>query len=185
MATNTGEREGAREEPWRGEPVVFAPTRAEADDLAGRLQAWRRVTEASALLHHHAEAAMRRAADLHRYEFHILLTIFEAEGARMRLSALADAVVASPSRLSYQVARLCERGLIERLPDRTDRRSTFVRLTPAGLAVLARARAAERAAVETTFVAHLRPGDADVLNRVFGAVTHALRTRPNTPTEER
>jgi DNA-binding MarR family transcriptional regulator len=52
------------------------------------------------------------------------------------MSQLADASTSSKSRLSHAVARLEERGWVERLDCPTDRRGQVARLTDAGFAAL-------------------------------------------------
>ncbi|MBD3689444.1 MarR family transcriptional regulator [Nanchangia anserum] len=162
----------------RIEPVIFARTRAQAEESAKRLRAWRTYVEASALLERSCEHIMHEAAGIHRADFQILLTLSEAPAGQMRLCDLASATVVSRPRLTYRLQHLSKRGLLERIPDGNDRRGALARLTPTGYRVLATARAAERESVESLFVAHMAPGDADVLMRVFGDVSAALRERP-------
>ncbi|MCB8837290.1 MarR family winged helix-turn-helix transcriptional regulator [Aurantimonas sp. VKM B-3413] len=49
------------------------------------------------------------------------------------VSGLADALGVRPSTVSKMLDRLVERGLVERVPSRSDARQTMVRLLPEGL----------------------------------------------------
>ncbi|MFD7863440.1 MarR family winged helix-turn-helix transcriptional regulator [Streptomyces sp. NPDC057682] len=55
----------------------------------------------------------------------------------MRISRLAELLDVDMSVTSRHVAHVAERGWIERSPDPADKRSRILRLTPAGLGVLA------------------------------------------------
>ncbi len=75
--------------------------------------------------------------DLRRYgtqlsEYEIISMLSEQPGASMRMSALADLVVQSRSRLTHTAARLEERGWVTRSPADEDRRGVNLALTETG-----------------------------------------------------
>ncbi len=110
-----------------GELIVRA-----ARQLRGR---WREVLEPWGLSPHQSRA---------------LGVVGRADG--LRLSALAEGLRIAPRSATEVVDGLAERGLVERVPDPTDRRAVLVRLTAEGGRVLdevATARAADsRAALD-------------------------------------
>ena len=79
---------------------------------------------------------LQRTADMPHAYYEILVRLSEVEGRAMRMSELADLTLSSRSRLSHAVARLEERGWIERENVESDRRGQLAKLTDTGFAVL-------------------------------------------------
>lgn len=69
-------------------------------------------------------------------EYEILSMLSEAPGGRLRMSALAQLVVQSRSRLTHTATRLERLGWVQRHAVREDRRGVELSLTPAGRAKL-------------------------------------------------
>ncbi len=94
--------------------------------------AWRAYLRAGRLLDDALERDLQRyGASLSEYEIISLLS--EVPGHRMRMSALADVVVQSRSRLTHTAARLETRGWVQRQPVAHDRRGVELCLTERGL----------------------------------------------------
>src|SRR5690625_7014133 len=72
-------------------------------------------------------------------EYNMLLLLSEAPEGRMRMGQLADAIVFSPSRLTYQVKVLSERGLVKRVKCPEDGRAWEAELTTEGRTMFRRA----------------------------------------------
>ena len=72
-------------------------------------------------------------------DYTVLSNLAEAEGRRRRLTALADHMEWSQSRLSHQIARMESRGLVERRHVEADGRGTMVVLARRGLKTIAAA----------------------------------------------
>jgi DNA-binding MarR family transcriptional regulator len=70
------------------------------------------------------------------------LLLLEAQ-PQMRQAALADALRVKPSNLAVMLDGLEAQGLIRRVEDTQNRRANLLRLTPAGRALLRRAKAQE------------------------------------------
>ena len=108
-----------------------------------------------------------------------------ADGPR-RVTDLAELEGLAQPSMTMLVARLEERGWVERRQDRSDRRVVHVALTPAGRAALERQRAAVRAVLaerlarlsEGQIVALLRASDA------LGALTEVLQQGTRDKNEE-
>lgn len=102
-------------------------------------RAWRSFLDATQLLFSSIEGQLQRESGIPHGYYEILVRLSEAPDRALRMSQLAEASVSSKSRLSHAVARLEERGWVERLDCPTDRRGQVARLTEAGFAALASA----------------------------------------------
>ncbi len=98
--------------------------------------AWRTFLAATATLFSAVEGQLHRESGIPHGYYEILVNLSEAPGRALRMSQLAEASTSSKSRLSHAVARLEERGWVERLDCPTDRRGQVARLTEAGFAAL-------------------------------------------------
>jgi DNA-binding MarR family transcriptional regulator len=99
-------------------------------------RAWRSFLDATQLLFSAVEGQLQRESGIPHGYYEILVRLSEAPDWALRMSQLAEASVSSKSRLSHAVARLEERGWVERLDCPTDRRGQVARLTEAGFAEL-------------------------------------------------
>lgn len=97
-----------------------------------------------------AVALQLREHDLTEVQFTILAQL--RDGGEMRMSDLANLLVASKNGLTYQVTQLEQRGLISRRPGDEDARSVLVRLEPPGEALLAEAFPGHIALVRDLFL---------------------------------
>jgi len=95
-------------------------------------RSWRAWIEASNMLNHRLSADLQRQHNLTLADYEILVQLSEHPERRMRMSELADATLASRSRLSHQVDRLVKRGLVERQECELDKRGPFAALTDQG-----------------------------------------------------
>jgi DNA-binding MarR family transcriptional regulator len=103
---------------------------------AAEQQTWRTLLSASRRLFAEMDAHLQHVAGIPHAYYEILVRLSEAPGRELRMTQLADASISSKSRLSHAVARLEERGWIERAACPTDRRGQLARLTDAGFAAL-------------------------------------------------
>lgn len=93
--------------------------------------AWRAILRGSHLL----RVAMEEALDAHSVsmgEYELLSMVSEAPGGRMRMSALAELVVQSRSRVSHTATRLEQRGWVRRDRSADDGRGVVLVLTDEG-----------------------------------------------------
>lgn len=79
---------------------------------------------------------MRDEAGMSHDDYILLTRLYRAEGQVMRMSDLAAELSSSPSRMSHTIARLEERGWVERARADSDRRVVLARLTETGTARL-------------------------------------------------
>lgn len=99
-------------------------------------RAWRGFLQMHQILRARLERELSRETGLSLADYEVLVNLSEADGRSLRMWALADALQWSRSRLSHQVARMQDRGLLSREDCPTDARGAFATLTPAGLAAI-------------------------------------------------
>ncbi len=105
--------------------------------------------------------------------YEILVRLSEAPDRSMRMSQLAEASTSSKSRLSHAVARLEERGWVERLDCEADRRGQIARLTDTGFAALAAAAPSHVEQVRRSLFDRITPEQASQLHAIMTAVAAA------------
>src|ERR1700687_2886498 len=86
----------------------------------------------SELLRAQLERELQSDSGLSDADYVILVMLSESENRAMRMTDLAAELLWSKSRLSHQVSRMEERGLVERTNCPSDARGAFATLTDAG-----------------------------------------------------
>lgn len=97
---------------------------------------WRALQRGMLMLNRSLDRDLAASTGLSLNEYEVLVRLSEAPERRIRMSALADDVVHSRSRLTHTVTRMEKRGLVNRCPDDGDRRGVQCRLTDEGYEVL-------------------------------------------------
>ncbi|NLW98277.1 MAG: MarR family transcriptional regulator [Actinomycetales bacterium] len=110
-------------------------------------------------------------------EYEILSMLSEAPGRRMRMSALADLVVQSRSRMTHTAGRLEGRGLVRREPSPHDGRGVELTLTDKGLETLERLSKVHVESVRRHFVDLLTPTQFRKLGEAMAIVQESGRAR--------
>lgn len=110
-------------------------------------------------------------------EYEILSMLSEAPGRRMRMSALADLVVQSRSRMTHTAARLEGRGLVRREPSPHDGRGVELTLTEKGLEALERLSKVHVESVRRHFVDLLTPTQFRNLGEAMAIIQESGRAR--------
>lgn len=128
-------------------------------------RSWRAWIAASNTLNHRLSADLQREHDLTLADYEILVQLSEHPERRMRMSELADATLASRSRLTHQVDRLVKRGYIERQECELDRRGSFAVLTDAGWQAIVAAAPDHVESVRVHLVDVLSPDEFAALGR--------------------
>jgi DNA-binding MarR family transcriptional regulator len=109
------------------------------------------------------------------YADYVVLVVLSAETSGMvRLFELAHRLGWEKSRASHQVARMVERGLVEKHRCASDRRGAFVALTRAGRDQLVAAAPSHVAAVRRVFVDRLLPEQLEQLSVLSALVLEAI-----------
>lgn len=129
-------------------------------------RAWRAFLEATNLLGDALDRQLQQCAGMPHGYYEILVRLSEAEGRALRMSELAQSTRSSRSRLSHAVARLEERGWVERVDCPTDRRGQVAQLTASGFAALAAAAPGHVAAVREHVIDRLSPSQLRALEQI-------------------
>ena len=138
-------------------------------------QAWRAWIAASLLLPDRLSRELQERADISLPDYEILVYLSEAPDRRLRMSELADRTLSSRSRLSHQVDRLSDAGLVDRQPCSDDRRGYFAVLTPQGWDFLVASAPTHVASVREHLVDALTPDEFAEFGRLCAKVAERLR----------
>lgn len=94
--------------------------------------AWRAYLRATAIISENLNRDLVRTHAISHNEYDILARLSEAPDRTLRMSALADVMVHSRSRLTHTVRRLEDKGLVVRTANEEDWRGVDCTLTKAG-----------------------------------------------------
>lgn len=145
--------------------------------------AWRSWVAVSLLLPDRLGRDLHAQANISLADYEILVNLSEAPEHRLRMSDLASATLSSRSRLSHQIDRLTEAGLVDRQPCSGDRRGFFAVLTPAGRDFLVRVAPLHVESVREHLVDVLTPAEFAEFGRLCSLVTdHLLRPEASSTT---
>lgn len=114
------------------------------------------------------ELARRLSAEssLSYPEYEVLVYLTDHGGGRLRVYELAELLGWEKSRVSHQVTRMAERGLVTKIPCVDDRRGSFVEVTREGRAEIEAAAPGHVEAVRDLFVNRLTDQQMDQLIQV-------------------
>ena len=143
---------------------------------ASEQKAWRAYLEATRLLFDALDRQLQRDAGIPHAYYEILVRLSEAECRSMRMSELADATRSSRSRLSHAVARLEERGWLERVDCATDKRGQVAVLSDAGYAALVDAAPGHVEAVRKHMIDQLSAEQISQLEQIGASIVTGLET---------
>lgn len=138
-------------------------------DLTGfspKARAWRSFFETSAIISDRMEKRLHSSTGLRLSDYNLMLLLAEAEDHQLRMGELAEGMVFSPSRLSYQVKSLQKRGLIDRFADAEDRRGMTAQLTEEGHRVFEQASRLHGTHIRQLFHPALDDAEADTLREI-------------------
>lgn len=119
---------------------------------AAELEVWRLFIETSIEVKARIDRAIQEDSGLSASDYAVLLALSRAEGRWLRTTELAGAVFWERSRVSHQVRRMADRGLVRREPSAVDQRGSEVHLTEAGLDALRGASGPHLRTVRELFV---------------------------------
>jgi DNA-binding MarR family transcriptional regulator len=139
---------------------------------------WRAFIESSWALHTRLEDELRAVTGLSMSDYHVMVALSETPGHRVRMGELANRLVFSPSRLTYQISTMVRRGLVARQSCPDDRRGQEAVLTATGLSALREAAPLHLATVRENFIDDLDDAEIAVITRVFGRLGPRLRSAP-------
>lgn len=125
--------------------------------------AWRAFLDMHARLTARLNREMQDASGLSLADYSVLIQLTEHVDARMRVLELARALRWEKSRLSHQLTRMQQRGLVDRSNCSEDRRGAFVVLTDQGRAAAGAVAPTHVDGVRRYLFDGLSPAEVDVL----------------------
>ena len=102
-------------------------------------RSWRAFLAVHLMLPDQLSRELQRQHGLTHADYEILVHLSESDDSRLRMSDLAAKTLSSKSRLSHQISRMEEAGLVERVPCTRDRRGFWAVLTDTGWKTLTEA----------------------------------------------
>lgn len=138
--------------------------------------AWRAFLEVWRLLMVQLEAELQRDQGLSHADYQVLVHLSEAPGHRVRMSDLSAQALLSRSRLSHQIRRMEQAGLVRREGCPTDRRGAFAVLTDHGWRTIQAAAVGHVSAVRQHLFDHLSAEQVSELLAMMAPVVAHLRT---------
>jgi DNA-binding MarR family transcriptional regulator len=135
-----------------------------------QLRSWRTFVETAERMRSTVGSRLQADSGVSTGDYSILLALSEAPDKRMRSSALAKHIDWERSRLSHHLARMEQRGLIEREDCATDSRGAEIVLTPEGANQFRRASAPHLRSVQQYFVDAFTPEQLRALDEAMNAL---------------
>jgi DNA-binding MarR family transcriptional regulator len=137
-------------------------------------QAWRATVSLSQLLLRQLDRDLH-VHGLSDHDYEILVALSEAPDHRLRMTDLADATSQSRSRLSHQISRMENRGLVRRDDCEGDKRGTFAVLTKEGMDTIERVAPYHVETVRRHFIDRLTPRQLEEIQASFQPIVDYLR----------
>ncbi|GAB7101736.1 hypothetical protein JCM4814A_00500 [Streptomyces phaeofaciens JCM 4814] len=144
-------------------------------------RAWRNFILLSEAVRREVGRDLWENAQLSETEFTVLAQLAAAPGGLMRSTECAQALDWDTGRMSHQLRRLEERGLLERGRGVAgDKRAAVVSLTHEGLSAYRRALGPHMRSAKRWFLDGLEPDQLDGLDAILKTLLlHLERTRPS------
>lgn len=136
--------------------------------------AWRAYLDMNAKLTARLNRDMQEQSGISIADFSVLVQLSEHADERMRVLELARALGWEKSRLSHQLTRMQQRGLVERSNCDEDRRGAWIVLTDDGRATVEAAAPRHVESVRQYLIDVLDADQVDHLGRIAQAVVTAL-----------
>ncbi|MDI3404485.1 MarR family winged helix-turn-helix transcriptional regulator [Streptomyces cavernicola] len=142
--------------------------------------AWRTHLEVNRLLTYQLEKDLQPFG-LTINDYEILVNLSESEDLRMRMSDLATATLQSKSRLSHQITRMENAGLVRREHCESDRRGLYGVLTEQGLETMKKVAPHHVESVRKHFIDMMDPEALQQLRATLTPIAERLRAERGRP----
>ncbi|MCX3064131.1 MarR family winged helix-turn-helix transcriptional regulator [Streptomyces beihaiensis] len=142
--------------------------------------AWRTHLEVNRLLNYQLERDLQPFG-LTMNDYEILVNLSEADGHRMRMSDLAASTLQSKSRLSHQITRMENAGLVRRENCESDRRGLYTVLTDFGMETMRKVAPHHVTSVRQHFVDLMSPEELTALHKALTPIAEHLRSQRGRP----
>lgn len=143
-------------------------------------RAWRVHLDVNRLLMHQLERDLQPFG-LTINDYEILVNLSESDEHRMRMSDLAAATLQSKSRLSHQITRMENAGLVRRENCESDRRGLYTVLTEDGMETMQKVAPHHVASVRRHFVDLVSPEALGELHKALTPIAEHLRSQRGKP----
>jgi DNA-binding MarR family transcriptional regulator len=143
------------------------------------MRAWRAYVIGSELLRKQLNRELQDRHGMTLADYEVLVRLSEPEGRRMRMAVLANEVASSKSRLSHQITRLENAGLVRRVDCGDDARGVFAELTDKGMDLLRATAPTHVSGVRAHLIDLLSGAEQEALATTFERVLKHLRELPN------
>ncbi|MEP6478198.1 MAG: MarR family winged helix-turn-helix transcriptional regulator [Rhodoglobus sp.] len=120
------------------------------------------------------ERQLQSDASLSMPEHEILLTLFRSKDKQLRARDLGETIAWEKSRVSHQVSRMEQRGLVKRVECGDDARGVWVTLTPEGSRAVLGAMRDHTRTIRKYFFDVLSADELATLKRITGNVLDAI-----------
>jgi DNA-binding MarR family transcriptional regulator len=150
---------------------INQPCRLDVEEM----RAWRAYVVGKALLDAQLNRDLHEEHQLTLVDYELLVRLSEAPDGQVRMSALAEQLASSKSRISHQIGRLEKAGLVRRQEFPGDRRGVLAVLTDRGREVLRSASPTHVRGVRDSLLDLLSEEERLVLAEVFERVMSHLR----------
>jgi DNA-binding MarR family transcriptional regulator len=124
---------------------------------------WDTWMRAQRLLTRELERGLQRDCGISKAEFSVLVTLWRASGREMRVGELSESLDWDKGRVSHQLTRMENRGLVKRTQYGADGRRAGIRLTDEGLSAAQSAILVHAANIRRHFLDSLTPEQASVI----------------------
>ncbi|MDQ8702057.1 MarR family transcriptional regulator [Streptomyces sp. LHD-70] len=142
--------------------------------------AWRTHLEVNRLLTYQLERDLQPFG-LTMNDYEILVNLSESDDQRMRMSDLATATLQSKSRLSHQITRMENAGLVRRANCESDRRGLYAVLTDQGMETMQKVAPHHVESVRRHFIDMMDPEALQQLRATLTPIAEQLRTERGRP----
>jgi len=141
--------------------------------------AWRGYQAVQAQLSARLNRQLQSDSGLSLADYEVLVALTDRPEGRLRVFELAEALQWEQSRLSHHLARMQQRGLVNRKACRDDRRGSYVLLTAAGRRAIEAAAPGHVDAVQRLFFDGLTPQQVELVE----LLSHRILARLSTEAE--
>ena len=139
------------------------------------MRAWKALLSGYALLEREIERQLKYDAGLSHTQYEVLVRLADAPGGAIRMTELAESLINSKSRLSYQVDQLERAGLVCRASVPGDSRGGTAALTDKGRHVLEGAAPGHVTLVRDLLIDVLTPTQLTAVADGLGEVARRIK----------
>jgi DNA-binding MarR family transcriptional regulator len=146
---------------------MSTPAESTTHSVTARLEPWVSFLRAHAAITRELSAQLQRGHGLTLNDYEVLLHLARAEGGRMRRVDLAESVILTASGITRLLDGLERSGFVCKETCAADRRVSYAKLTPEGVAKLREAGRTHLADVDELFLARYSGSELTTLGELL------------------